>query len=143
LGRCASELQRTNQKKKGAKKKDLASRPSSKERRFSTAIEEPQPAIGYSLKTHQFGTADRKVLVAEIRLYANAHTPTYHVVVGDVVGREKVEKVKKKLEASYSVDIPDQCDFTREPSDEFHWMPRVWPMPFFGSGVELHRQRSR
>jgi hypothetical protein len=94
-------------------------------------IEQPQPGIGYSLKSHQFGTADRIVLVSEVRLYANNHTPTYHIVVGDVVGRKNVGIVKKKLEAACSVDMPEQYDLPREPPEEFHWMPRVWPLPFW------------
>lgn len=95
------------------------------------SIEEPQPGIGYSLTSHRFGTADRLVIVAEIRLFANAHTPTYHVVVGDVVGRERVAIVKNKLEASWMVELPDQFDSPGDPPEEHHWMPRIWPLPFW------------
>lgn len=60
--------------------------------RFS--IEEPKPGIGYTLSCHRFGTSDRLVIVSEVRLFADSHTPTYHVVVGDVAGNG-LESLKK------------------------------------------------
>lgn len=53
-------------------------------------IAEMLPGIGYSMASHFLGTSDRGVLMAEIRLFANNGTPTYHVVVGDVSGAENV-----------------------------------------------------
>ncbi len=97
------------------------------------SIEEPQAGIGYSLSSHRFGTADRLVIAAEVRLIANNHTPTYHVIVGDVIGREKVEIVKNKLEAAYAFELPEQFDSPRDPSEEWHWMPRIWPLPFWNT----------
>ena len=37
------------------------------------------------------------MLVAEIRLFANVAMPTYHVVVGDVLGTEKVAAALRKV----------------------------------------------
>ena len=54
-------------------------------------------ANGYSLKTAGFGRPDRLMLLALIRLLANTCSPAYHVVVGDVVGVEGVERVRRKL----------------------------------------------
>lgn len=92
-------------------------------------LEKLQPGIGYSLRSCRFGTRDRALLVAEIRLCANNHTPTYHVVVGDVVGRENVAMVDQKLDAYCSVELTAQFDPAKELPDEFHWAPRVWPVP--------------
>ena len=36
-------------------------------------------------------------LLAELRLLANNHVPTYHVVVGDVIGADKVAAAFDKL----------------------------------------------
>src|SRR5260370_4197284 len=47
---------------------------------------EPNEGIGYELKTAGFGTFEQLMLIAEVRLLANAHSPVYHVVVGDVLG---------------------------------------------------------
>ena len=48
----------------------------------------PEPEFGYTLKTVSFGTPERLMLVALVRLYANTHAPAYHVVVGDVSGHD-------------------------------------------------------
>jgi hypothetical protein len=91
-------------------------------------IAEMLPGIGYSMASHFMGTSDRGVLMAEIRLFANNGTPTYHVVVGDVSGAENVNRVKEKMTATYTVDMPLQFDSPRIPPDNLHWMPRVWPL---------------
>lgn len=92
------------------------------------SIEDAVPQVGYRLSNHLFGTKDRAVIIAEIRLVANNATPTYHVVVGDVVGVENVRNVNSKLRASYFVEMPPQFDSPRVPPDSLHWMPTVWPL---------------
>ena len=57
----------------------------------------PEPDNGYSLKTVGFGTIDGVMLVALIRLLANTSAPAYHVVVGEVAGAERVQRVMQKL----------------------------------------------
>lgn len=94
-------------------------------------LEKPLPGIGYSLKSCQFGTTDRAILAAEVRLFADNHTPTYHIVVGDVIGKEKIKIVQQKLDAFCTVEMPERFEFPREPPDELHWMPRLWPLPFW------------
>lgn len=86
------------------------------------------PGIGYSMSSHLFGTADRAVIAAEIRLFADNCTPSYHVVVGDVLGQENVNRVKEKIAATYTVDMPPMFNSPRIPPDNLHWMPRVWPL---------------
>ncbi len=91
-------------------------------------IDEPTPHLGYNLRTISCGTSDYLLIVAEVRIVANNHTPTYHVVVGDVKGEDKVNYVRAKL------DGPDDFSvtYTSVPqaikSDEYYWMPRVWPL---------------
>ena len=58
---------------------------------------EPDANNGYILKTGGFGTDDRITLIAEIRLLANTSAPAYHVVVGEVIGRDNVERILAKL----------------------------------------------
>ena len=58
----------------------------------------PEPDVGYRLETTGFGTTDRIVLVAVIRLLANTCAPAYHVVVGDVVGVDRIRHVAEKLQ---------------------------------------------
>src|SRR5207253_55846 len=43
-------------------------------------IPEPNAKLGYVLGTAAFGKSDRLMLMAEIRLFANNHSPVYHVV---------------------------------------------------------------
>ena len=64
----------------------------------------PEPDNGYSLKTAGFGTKDRILLVALVRLLANTAAPAYHVVVGHVVGHERVARVMEKLRVTV-VDV--------------------------------------
>lgn len=89
--------------------------------------EPPEPNIGYRLASHRFGTESFQVIVATVRLLANCNTPTYHVVVGSVRGKERVRKMSSRLEAQYAVDMPPLFDTPRTPPSELHWMPRVWP----------------
>jgi len=62
---------------------------------FSTAA--PTPGIGYELNTGIQGSADKITIVSEIRLLANNQTPKYHVIVGEVYGRENVKNILSKL----------------------------------------------
>jgi HNH endonuclease len=96
-----------------------------------TSIEDPEPGIGYRLSSNRFGTRTKQVLVAEIRLVANNHTPTYHVIVGKVEGMDRVSNVVERLDTRCSVDMPESFDIPREPPDDLHWMPRNWPLPIF------------
>jgi hypothetical protein len=89
-------------------------------------IAEPTPDLGYVLKTIAFGTKERLMLLAEIRLFANAHTPTYHVIVGDIAGAENIEAAIKKLGG---ISVAEMSAGTVAESS--HWMPKVWPLPFW------------
>ncbi len=79
---------------------------------------------GYVLRTACFGTQDRLMLLAEIRLFANNGTPIYHVVVGDMNGRDKVAAMVEKLGPDAVMEDP----FAR---GDNHMTPRVWPLPFW------------
>lgn len=88
-------------------------------------ISTPEP-LGYRLQTLAFGTPDRLLLAAEVRLYANLHSPQYHVVVGEVRGCDKVASVLEKLEgdADIRLDANPAMAATR-----LHWYPQRWPLP--------------
>jgi hypothetical protein len=87
-------------------------------------------AVGYRLDVVGFGSAEQMMLVTEIRLFANAGTPTYDVVVGDVIGNEKVAAMLTKAEGMITVEPVTRPAASGDKSD--HWMPRVWPLPFWG-----------
>ena len=58
----------------------------------------PDLAIGYSLNAKGYIISkNRLLLIAMIRLYANTHSPEYEVVIGDVIGLEKITEVLKKV----------------------------------------------
>ena len=57
----------------------------------------PELNNGYSLMTVGFCSSDRLMLVALVRLLANTFSPAYHVVVGDVIGAERVQRIIEKL----------------------------------------------
>ena len=98
--------------------------------RFATTP--PEKDFGYVLKTAGFGSTERVMLVAEVRLIANASTPTYHVIVGDVTGRDRVEAVIVKLKAADAIHLlPFQLDNPDPSSENEHWSPAVWPLPFW------------
>ena len=59
--------------------------------------QEPLRDTGYTLETTGFAIADRFMLVAQIRLYSNTAAPAYHVVVGDIAGRDRVGRALDKL----------------------------------------------
>jgi hypothetical protein len=90
-------------------------------------IADPE-TVGYRLSIIGFGSPERMVLVTEIRLFANAPTPTYHALVGDVFGTEKVVAMLRKLGEMITIaPWPVASAVEQE-----HWMPRVWPLPFWG-----------
>ena len=80
----------------------------------------PERDNGYSLRTVGFGNSDRIILVALIRLLSNTWTPAYHVVVGDVVGHERVERIMEKLGSIVSKVDSMQTGARRS---QHHWMP--------------------
>jgi hypothetical protein len=92
-----------------------------------------EPHNGYVLNTLGFIETGRMMLLAEIRLFSNLHTPTYHVVVGDVQGAEKIEALLKML-APINVTGPRNVPTSPESSPlDTHWMPRAWPLPFWAA----------
>jgi hypothetical protein len=96
-------------------------------------IAEPNRDLGYILSTVGFGTLERLMLVAEIRLFANLHTPTYHAVIGDVTGADNIAALLKKLGDIKISLIAAGINPGDAPSGNAHWMPRVWPLPFWAS----------
>ena len=92
-------------------------------------IAEPE-TVGYRLSTLGFGTPERLMLVAEIRLFANVATPTYHVVVGDVFGRDKVEAMLRKIG---EITIEPTTWPAASAVKQQHWMPSVSPLPFWAN----------
>jgi hypothetical protein len=85
--------------------------------------------VGYRLSTFGFGTPERLMLVAEIRLFANVSTPTYHVVVGDVFGREKVAAIVRKE----GIIVEPATWPAASTVKQDHWMPNISPLPFWAS----------
>ena len=57
----------------------------------------PEPDNGYRLTTLYSDHADKMLLLVEVRLLANTHAPTYHVVVGDVSGGDQARRIREKL----------------------------------------------
>jgi hypothetical protein len=91
-------------------------------------VAEPEK-VGYRLSIFGFGTPERVMLVAEIRLFANVATPTYHVVVGDVFGGEKVAAIVR-MEGI----IVEPATWPVAPTEkQDHWMPIVSPLPFWAN----------
>jgi hypothetical protein len=94
-------------------------------------IAEPKPELGYILNTVGFIGGDRLMLLAEIRLFANTHTPTYHVVVGDIVGADEMSAALKKLGGISLAQMPIATVPGEAAGNDTHWVPRVWPLPFW------------
>jgi HNH endonuclease len=86
-----------------------------------------QPELGYSLKAVQASSADRTLIVVEVRLLANNHTPTYHVVVGEVIGRENMKRIDEKLNAIYPSGKNIDYIVGNAPA-EIPWAPSIWPV---------------
>jgi hypothetical protein len=83
----------------------------------------PNEGLGYVLRTLVVGNAESVILIAEVRLYANAHTPTYHIVVGKVTDKEAVARVQQKL--GEGVDAP-LAPGNATPGAP--WLPTRWPL---------------
>jgi len=88
----------------------------------------PDSGKGYGLRTAGFGTPERLMLMAEVRLLANNQSPTHHVVVGEVVGRERVAAVGAKLGDVQIEMLPSALP---RAAPATHWMPGCWPLPFW------------
>lgn len=94
----------------------------------ATKNEPPMKSIGYSLTSAAFGNAQRLIVVSEVRLMAHNDAPTYHVVVGDVLGSEKVRNACDKLQSKGTINIQLDASLGSDPAD-VPWMPSVWPLP--------------
>jgi hypothetical protein len=82
-----------------------------------------EPGLGYRLRTYAFGREDRMFLVAEVHLLANNDTPVYHVLVGDVAGQAKVERIRAKLSGTdVTILGPENPSQVIPP-----WAPTTWP----------------
>ena len=88
----------------------------------------PEPDNGYSLGTAGFGSVERIMLVALVRLMANTCAPAYHVVVGDVVGSDRVERIMQRLGITIDEVESMENDIQVSPA---HWSPKVWPVPYW------------
>lgn len=92
----------------------------------------PQEGLGYALGTAVFGTHERIMIVAEIRLLANNRTPRYHVVVGDVHGVTNVERILPRIGSLELVrSSHDALSLPPLTSEKVHCMPTAWPLPFW------------
>jgi hypothetical protein len=99
-------------------------------------ISEPEPDKGYVLRTMGFSSEDRLMLMTEIRLWSNEHTPTYHVVVGDVVGRDRIAALLNKLgPIEVSEMRPTATAIAPHSATDSHWTPTIWPLPFWIGAV--------
>lgn len=79
------------------------------------------------MSTATFGSSSRIMLMAIIRLYANLHSPVYHIVVGDVAGEANISRVLQKLGHANNDDHGSLAS-------DSHWLPRVLPLPFWAAG---------
>lgn len=98
----------------------------------SFCIPAPEADIGYNLRTAVVGDSKRILLIALVRLYANLHSPVYHAVVGDVVGKSNVSSVLTKLQSDAPL-IMDTSSLQGAASDLAHWCPQFWPLPLSAS----------
>jgi hypothetical protein len=94
----------------------------------------PNPAnkmeFGYYMSTAGFGTVERMMLIAEVKLFADQDTPLYHVVVGDIKGRDKVAAALTKINSQGKIELVPNIALNRPP--QLHWQPVVWPPPYWG-----------
>ncbi|MGC4025923.1 MAG: hypothetical protein QM744_12695 [Mesorhizobium sp.] len=86
-------------------------------------MSEPEP-FDYRLNNCLAGDAERILLIVEVRLLALLPVPTYHVVVGDVVGRQNVQRVSKKIGDDAWTHISAFPQQINAP-----WAPSIWPLP--------------
>jgi hypothetical protein len=95
----------------------------------ASEIPPPNKETGYDLRTGGFGDSQRLVLLSEVRLVANDRTPVYHVVVGDIIGRENIEHVLVRLKGQIEI-LPIDSP-VKDGSWGDHWRPNMWPLPYF------------
>lgn len=57
----------------------------------------PIPGIGYSLDAFGLIHDSKLLLIAKVRLYANAHSPEYQVIVGEVIGDHNIRQILGKM----------------------------------------------
>ncbi len=113
-------------------------------------IRPPEKDIGYRTSHMAFGTESQLLLVAEVRLLANEHTPTYHVIVGYVEGSSEVQNVREKWGpenlASFShapngILTPQPNSSISTTTSHAHWLPKVWPLPYLQSRLQLRNMK--
>ena len=88
----------------------------------------PDMSFGYFLNTAGYGTLDDTIIVAEIKLFSNLETPFYHVVVGRVRGRKKVELVLRKLGA---IKFPANDNSSNPLNNDSFGVPLIWPISYW------------
>lgn len=87
----------------------------------------PEKNNGYSVQTLLIGTENYILILAIVRLYANLHSPEYHVVVGEVNNRSDIDRVFRKNDNDWHYAHSLQAG-ARDSLP--HWFPRVWPGTF-------------
>jgi hypothetical protein len=90
----------------------------------------PQPEFGYFLRTIQVSANNRMLLVVEVRLLANNDTPTYHVVVGEVIGSQNIKRIGAKLDAIESSEEMGNFNSANATNNNYPWTPQVWPAKY-------------
>lgn len=85
-------------------------------------LDSPKLDIGYNLETMGVGTLSRLILLANVRLMANNHTPTYHVVVGEIYGELAIQRALSMIPYINVSSLGQQAS----PN-----LPDVWPLPVF------------
>jgi hypothetical protein len=88
------------------------------------------PELGYFLRTILLANEDRMILLVEVRLLADNDTPTYHVVVGEIVGEEAVKNIKAKLNVQASSERTEPVFQDDQGRDIFKLTPTVWPLRY-------------
>lgn len=94
----------------------------------SNSTESPQCDFGYVLRIIQISAEEKTLIVVEVRLVANNATPTYHVVVGEVHGKENMDRINAKISALEPPTTDISLDTTTALASGYHWIPRVWPL---------------
>jgi hypothetical protein len=103
------------------------------------SFETPAPNLnaGYELRNYGFGTNERIMITAEVRIFSNACTPIYHVVIGDVIGKDNVSRVLQKMGEIEVTSLGPESEAS--PADAGDHMSSVWPLPFWNNADELSK----
>jgi hypothetical protein len=88
-------------------------------------IPPPDAGLGYVLRTIGAGAEDRLIIIGEVRLYANNHTPVYHSIVGEVVGSANVAAISTKFAVG---ELYSPAAYAGPNNQRPHWAPAVWPL---------------